>query len=59
MIHIPYGEKQLSWEQPCDGLLTSRVDELKSEKSGRELVEAAMEHPIGTPKLSEGVYKLS
>lgn len=53
MIHIPYGEKQLSWEQPCDGLLTSRVDELKSEKSGRELVEAAMEHPIGTPKLSE------
>lgn len=53
MISIPYGRKQLSWEQPCDGLLTSRVDELKSEKTGRELVEAAMEHPIGTPKLSE------
>lgn len=53
MISIPYGKGQLLWEQPCDGLLTSRVDELKSEKSGRELVEAAMEHPIGTPKLSE------
>ena len=53
MISIPYGRKQLSWEQPCDGLLTSRVDELKSEKTGRELVEAAMEHPIGAPKLSE------
>ena len=53
MISIPYGRKQLSWEQPYDGLLTSRVDELKSEKTGRELVEAAMEHPIGAPKLSE------
>ena len=53
MISIPYGRKQLSWEQPCDGLLTSRVDELKSEKTGRELVAAAMGHPIGPPKLSE------
>lgn len=53
MIHIPYGKGHLSCEEPCDGLLTSRVDELKSEKAGRELVEAAMDDPIGTPKLSE------
>lgn len=53
MIRIPYGKGHLSWEEPCDGLLTSRVDELKSEKAGRELVEAAMDNPIGTPKLSE------
>ena len=52
MISIPYGKGSLLWEGPFDGLLTSRVDELKSDRSGRELVEAAMEHPIGTPKLS-------
>lgn len=52
MISIPYGKGALSWELPYDGLLISRVDALKSDKSGRELVEAAMETPIGTPKLS-------
>lgn len=53
MISIPYGKGQLSWELPYDGLLTSRVDQLKSEKTGRELVEEAMAHPIGTPTLRE------
>lgn len=52
MISIPYGKEALSWELPYDALVTSRVDELKSDKSGRELVEAAMENPIGAPKLS-------
>lgn len=53
MISIPYGKGQLRWEFPYDGLLTSRVDQLKSEKTGRELVEEAMAHPIGTPTLRE------
>ena len=53
MISIPYGKGQLCWEFPYDGLLTSRVDQLKSEKTGRELVEEAMVHPIGTPTLRE------
>lgn len=53
MISIPYGKGQLCWEFPYDGLLTSRVDQLKSEKTGRELVEEAMAHPIGTPTLRE------
>lgn len=53
MISIPYGKGQLSWELPYDGLLTSRVDQLKSEKTGQELVEEAMAHPIGTPTLRE------
>lgn len=53
MISIPYGKGQLSWELPYDGLLTSRVDQLKSEKTGRELVEEAMAHPIGSPTLRE------
>lgn len=53
MISIPYGRGQLSWDFPCDGLLTSRVDALKSDKTGRELVEAAMANPIGSPRLSQ------
>ena len=53
MISIPYGKGQLSWDFPCDGLLTSRVDALKSDKTGRELVEAAMANPIGSPRLSQ------
>lgn len=53
MISIPYGKGQLSWELPYDGLLTSRVDQLKSEKTGRELVEEAMAHPIGSSTLRE------
>ena len=53
MISIPYGKGQLSWELPYDGLLTSRVDQLKSEKTGQELVEEAMAHPIGSPTLRE------
>lgn len=53
MISIPYGKGHLSWDDPWDGLLTSRVDELKSGKAGRTLVEEALEHPIGSPKLSE------
>ena len=53
MISIPYGRGQLSWDFPCDGLLTSRVDALKSDKTGRELVETAMANPIGSPRLSQ------
>ena len=53
MISIPYGKGQLSWDFPCDGLLTSRVDALKSDKTGRELVETAMANPIGSPRLSQ------
>jgi len=34
-------------------VLTSRVDELASDKDGLEIVREAMEHPIGSPRLSE------
>ena len=34
-------------------VLTSRVDELASTKDGAEIVREAMEHPIGSPRLSE------
>lgn len=51
MITIPYGKTHLSWDYPYDSLLTSRVDQLKSDKSGRDLVEAAMAAPIGSKSL--------
>ena len=53
MIMIPYGKTHIQCSIPCDGLLTSRVDQLRSDKSGLELVREAMEAPIGSPKLSE------
>ncbi len=53
MIQIPYGRGHIPCEITPDGLLTSRVEELKSGKSGLELVKAAMEHPVGSVPLSE------
>ena len=53
MISIPYGKTHLTYDFPYDGLLTSRVDQLKCEKTGLELVVQAMEAPIGSPQLSE------
>ena len=53
MISIPYGKTHI----PCDltpkGLLTSRVDQLKSAKSGQQLVEEALANPIGSKPLHE------
>ena len=45
MIAIPYGKGYLDVTFPYNGLLTSRVDELKSDRTGRELVEEAMASP--------------
>jgi len=53
MISIPYGKTHILCDLQPKGLLTSRVDQLKSTKSGRQLVQEAMEKPIGSPKLSE------
>ena len=53
MVIIPYGKTHLACNIPFDGLLTSRVDQLKSEKSGLQLVEEAMAAPIGSPSLME------
>ena len=59
-ILIPYGKGHLACDIPCNAVLTSRVDQLKSEKSGLELVKDAMANPIDTPKLrclAEGKQK--
>ena len=55
MIAIPYGKSHLDVAFPYNGLLTSRVDELKSDRTGRELVEEAMASPMGTPTLAEKI----
>ena len=53
MISIPYGKTHLTYPYPYNGLLTSRVDQLKSSKPGRQLVEEAMANPIGSRPLWE------
>ena len=53
MITIPYGKSHIPCNIPYNGLLTSRVDQLKSERSGLELVQEAVDNPIGSPKLSQ------
>ena len=53
MVTIPYGKTHIPYEFPFDGLLTSRVDQLKSEVSGLELVKQAMANPIGSKPLQE------
>ena len=53
MLTIPYGKSHISCDIPYDGLLLSRVDQLKSEKTGLQLVEEAMAAPIGSPALEE------
>lgn len=50
---IPYGRTQLTCPVTPDGVLTSRVDQLKSDRSGTVLVEEAMANPIGAPSLKE------
>jgi len=52
-IHIPYGNGHIPCAIAYDGLLTSRIDQLKSERPGIELVRQAMETPYGSPQLRE------
>lgn len=49
-----YGHTTYSLEVPDDTpVLESRVGDLKSGRPGSEIVREAMEHPIGSPRLSE------
>ncbi len=51
MVRIPSGQGYIACEIPGAAVLRSRVEELKSDKSGMELVEAALENPIGSQPL--------
>ncbi len=49
-----YGRTTYDLDVPDETpVLTSRVDQLVSDKPGIEIVKEAMEHPIGTPRLAE------
>ena len=52
-IHIPYGKGHIECTIPYDGLLTSRIDTLKSERPGVQIVEKAVLNPIGSRPLCE------
>ena len=52
-VHIPYGKGHIECTIPYDGLLTSRIDTLKSERPGIEIVEEAVHNPIGSKRLCE------
>ena len=55
VIQFPYGKESLSIDIPQERLsavLTSEMHHYKPELSQEELVRQALEHPIGTPKLS-------
>lgn len=53
-VDFYYGHTTCSLEVPDDTpVLTSRVDELVSDKSGIDIVREAMEHPIDSPRLRE------
>ena len=53
MLHIPYGKERITCSFEPDAVLTSRIDELRSDKSGSDLVRAAMDSPIASPRLCE------
>ena len=40
-------------EKNLEAVITARTDEYEAGKSEEELVKEALEHPIGTPRLSE------
>ncbi len=51
MIRIPYGKSFIEYEEKGAPVLTSRIGELKAAGSGAEIVRAAMEAPIDSPRL--------
>lgn len=53
MVHIPYGKTHIDFDEQGADVLTSRIGELKAEGSGSDIVRAAMESPIDSPRLCE------
>lgn len=53
---LPYGKEKLALnveEEHLAGVLMSELHSYQAPKGGAELVQEALEHPIGTPRLSE------
>ena len=53
MISIPYGKTHIACDLQPKGLLTSRIEELASDKAGIDLVREALSNPIGARPLHE------
>lgn len=56
VVKFPYGKEMVSLDIADDRLkavLVSNLHHYKAEKGQAELVKDALEHPVGTPKLSE------
>ncbi len=55
---LPYGKEKLTLkleDEHFAGALVSKIHEYKAPKSGPELVQEALENPIGTPRLKDMV----
>ena len=53
-VNFLYGKTTLDLEVPDNTpVLTSNIDELRSDKSGYDIVAEAMENPIDSPRLFE------
>lgn len=53
-VNFLYGKTTLNLEVPDNTpVLTSNIDELRSDKSGYDIVAEAMENPIDSPRLYE------
>ncbi len=53
MVHLPYGKTLIEFDAAGANVLTSRIDQLKSEGNGGDIVKKAMDNPIDSPKLSQ------
>jgi len=53
MVHIPFGPGFIDFEEGSAPVLCSAIGELKARGSGSDIVRAAMENPIDSPRLSE------
>ena len=53
MTKLPYGKQNIEINIPEANIIESRLNELKSEKDGFEIVAEAMKNSIASPALSE------
>ena len=55
MIRVPYGKGGIEFDEARYGanVIESRIGELKATGSGREIVRAALDSPIASPRLRE------
>ena len=52
-VCIPWGGTHLVYDGPRAGVVTSRLEELRSQRDGRDVVQEALRNPIGSPPLRE------